>query len=643
MKNELRNRMTRLAAASMAAILTAAPMAAPVFAESPAAVPGVSGKQAGVDGLEGTVTVNGIQAKDAGSVTVKAYQVVDGVYKDSKLVKYVLVDPANAPIAGIGDQTKGQAEGHNDIITEAELTNIADNIQTGAFTADAGTILTKNEDGSYKGSLEPGMYVVLVTGATDTVYNPAVVSVNLADANADAGKDIQAGSVDLSEFFKTYDGTRDTDIYVKSSLSDMDKNITGSQKAAAVSQEDTEIQDLTATVDPKNKDEKGNSKGDTVAYGDTVFFKLDGMTVPSFSTDYKDPVYKITDTLEDTAFDAVTGLSVRVNGKEAVKDTDYTITEADGKTAFTGGTSKGFQITFTQDFLDTHKADAARPAVEITYGAKLLPTAGLNYAENLNHAEISYSNNPKDDTSFKTIQKNTYHYTFGIDAALDGESTTGNQETHEFNKVAKGSTEDDYKAGTGLIAKDAATRKSAFALAGAIFTLYSDEGCTKPVQRDGKNYTAKSDENGHFSFTGLDEGTYYVKETTAPAKYTLSPNLYKFNIAADLDTATGILTKYTITTQVKDTSVDNSTWTDAGSAQYTNTVAADAVDTKTGAVTNNITSVVTPVEVVDVKLQTLPSTGAAGTLGLTAVAAAGMAIFFTLSRNGKKKEEKEAQ
>ena len=134
-----------------------------------------------------------------------------------------------------------------------------------------------------------------------------------------------------------------------------------------------------------------------------------------------------------------------------------------------------------------------------------------------------------------------------------------------------------------------------------------------------------------------------MKETTAPAKYTLSPNLYKFNIAADLDTATGILTKYTITTQVKDTSVDNSTWTDAGSAQYTNTVAADAVDTKTGAVTNNITSVVTPVEVVDVKLQTLPSTGAAGTLGLTAVAAAGMAIFFTLSRNGKKKEEKEAQ
>lgn len=643
MKNELRNRMARLAAVSMAAILTAAPMAAPVFAESPAAVPGVSGKQAGVDGLEGTITVNGIQAKDAGSVTVKAYQVVDGVYKDSKLVKYVLVDPTNAPIAAIGDQTKGQAEGHNDIITEAELTKIADNIQTGVFTADTGTTLTKQEDGSYTGTLEPGMYVVLVTGATDTVYNPAVVSVNLADANADAGKDIRSGSVDLSQFFKTYDGTKDTDIYVKSSLSDMDKSITGSKKAAAVSKEDTEIQDLTATVEPRIKDANGKSKGDTVAYGDTVFFKLDDMSIPSFSTDYKNPVYKITDTLESASFDGITDISVKVNGEEATKGTDYEIHEADGTTAFTGGTSKSFQIVFTQDFLNQHKADATRPTVEITYNAKLLSTAGLNYAENLNHAEISYSNNPNDEKSFKTIQKNTYHYTFGIDAALDGESTTGNQETHEFNKVAKGSTEDDYKAGTGLIAKDAATRKSEFALAGATFTLYSDEACTKPVQRDGKNYTAISDENGHFSFAGLDEGTYYVKETAAPAKYTLSPNLYKFNITAELNETTGIMTEYTITTQVKDTSVDNSAWTDAGSAQYTNAVAADAVDAKTGAVTNNITSTVTPVEVVDVKLQTLPSTGAAGTIGLTAVAAAGMAIFFTLSRNGKKKEEKEAQ
>lgn len=639
MKNELKTRMKKMAAVGMAVMLAAGPMAAPVFADDPATTPaksaapvnGVSGEQADVTGLTGNVTVSGIQTKDAGSVTVKAYQVVDGVYKDNKLVKYVLMDPTNAPIAAIGDQTKGQTEGHNDIITEKELTDIADKIQTGAFTADSGTALTKGDNGTYTSSLEPGMYVVLVTGATDTVYNPAVVSVNLSDANADAGTDIKAGSVNLSNFFQTYDGSKDTDIYVKSSLSGMDKNITGSKKSVAASAEDQQLT-LDSTIDPK-KATNGKSKGDTVAYGDTVYFKLDDMTIPSFSTDYKDPVYKITDALEDNSFSGITDLSVKVNDKEATKDTDYTITESDGKTAFTDETSKSFAIVFTQDFLNKHKADEKRPTVEITYNATLQKTAGLNYAENLNHAEISYSNNPNSESSFKTIKKNTYHYTFGIDTAIDSEDTAGNKETYEFNKVTQTSSKDDYKDG-----------KSEYALSGATFTLYSDDACTKAVQRDGKDYTATSDANGHISFVGLDEGTYYMKETKAPAKYTLSPNAYRFVIAAELDDATGIMTKYTITTSVKDTSVDNSTWTDVGTATYTNTLSDDAKASATagdGQITNNIdANSVAPIEIVDVKLQTLPSTGAAGTLGLTAVAAAGMAIFFTLSRNGKKKEEK---
>lgn len=641
MKNELKTRIKKMAAVGMAVMLTAGPMAAPVFAEDAATTPaksaapvvGVSGEQADVSGLTGTVTVSGIQEKDAGSVTVKAYQVVDGVYKDNKLVKYVLMDKINAPIAAIGDQTKGQNKDHNDIITEAELTNIADKIQTGAFTADGGTVLTKGDNGTYTGSLEPGMYVVLVTGATDTVYNPAVVSVNLSDANADASKDIQAGSVNLSNFFQTYDGSKDTDIYVKSSLSGMDKNITGSKKSVAASAEDQKLT-LDSTIDPENVKD-GKSKGDTVAYGDTVYFKLDGMTIPSFSTDYKDPVYKITDTLESDSFSAIADFSVKVNNAEATQGTDYTITEADGNTAFTKGTSKSFQIVFTQDFLNRHKADGTRPTVEITYNATLQETAGLNYAENLNHAEISYSNNPNSESSFKTIKKNTYHYTFGIDAAIDGEDTAGNKETYEFNKVTQTSSKDDYKDG-----------KSEYALADATFTLYSDDACTKAVQRDGKEYTATSDANGHISFVGLDEGTYYMKETKAPKGYTLSPNSYRFVIAADLDAATGIMTKYTVTTSVKDTSVDNSDWKDAGTATYTNTISDTAKASATtgdGQITNNINaSSVTPIEIVDVKLQTLPSTGAAGTLGLTAAAAAGMAIFFTLSRNGKKKEEKKA-
>lgn len=599
----------------------------PVFAASASPVAGVSGEQADVDGLVGTVTVSGIQEKDKDSVTVKVYQIVDGVYKDGKLVKYVLMDPDNGKVAAIGGETRGQSAGQNDIITESEITAIAGNIRSGAFSADTGTELTKSTDGlTYTGSLEPGMYVVLVTGATDTVYNPAVVSVNLTDANADAGKDIQAGSVDLSRFFQTSDGTKDTEVYVKSTLSDMDKNITGSKKNEHAAEEDSAIDPGTNLL-PKN-DKAGKSKGDTVAFGDTVYFSLDSMTVPSFSADYKNPVYQITDSLDASSFDGIRGLHVDVNGNEASKNADYTLTEADGKTAFTSGTSKSFKIAFTRNFLDSHKADAKRPVVNVSYNSTLLTTAGLNYAENKNHAEVQYSNNPSDPSSFKTIEKNTYHYTFGIDAALDAQSGD-NKTTDEITKVRK----DGKNA-------DGSTKYAP--LAGAVFTLYSDKDCKNPVQRDGKDYTSTSDANGHFSYVGLDEGTYYIKETTAPKGYTLSPNEYQFLIQADLDPATGVMTKYTVTTKYKDTTVSNAEWTDVGQAQFTNDLTKVTTDEKTGDVTNSITADEknATANIVDTKLQTLPSTGAAGTIGLTAIAAAGMAVFFAISTNEKKKKAK---
>ena len=50
-------------------------------------------------------------------------------------------------------------------------------------------------------------------------------------------------------------------------------------------------------------------------------------------------------------------------------------------------------------------------------------------------------------------------------------------------------------------------------LKGAVFTVYSDSACTRAVG------TITTDKNGHGSLTGLSNGTYYVKETTAPSGY----------------------------------------------------------------------------------------------------------------------------
>lgn len=572
-------------------------MVTPVAAASAAPVTGVSGEQTDVAAAQ-VVTVSGLKK---GS-TVKLYQIVDGYYKDGKLVKYVLMDPKNGAVAAIGNDAAGQNAGHNDIITEAEITTIANNIQSGAFTADKGVDMTvgttADKDGhvSATASVEPGLYMVLATDPKgEMVYNPAVVAVNITDVNKNTAA---GGSVDMTRFFTTANGTTDSNVYLKSSDSGLDKKITGSTKAA-----------VEADGDATGKKAPVGNYGDTIAVGDTQHFKLDGMTIPSFSADYTNPKYIITDTI-DTAFDQYTNLVVKVGGKAVTAfDTTYTIT-ANGN---------GFIITFAEGYLKSLRGlDNAARACEVSYDAVLNSTAGLNFAENHNRAEIKYSNSPTAKDSFNTIDKDVYTYTFGIDAALDGENA-GEKITYEFNKVKSSHTtfED---------------QKSNAPLAGATFTLYSDEACTAvaktALQTDG---TADSDDDGHITFSGLDEGTYYLKETAAPSGYSLSDQTYKFVIKATLG-ADGIMTDYSVKTSYKDAS--HSEWTDAAAASYKST----ATKEKDGSVTNKITRTDAPIAIVDSKFQNLPSTGGRGTVVLTLAATVGMAGFLAIYITSKKKK-----
>ena len=169
-------------------------------------------------------------------------------------------------------------------------------------------------------------------------------------------------------------------------------------------------------------------------------------------------------------------------------------------------------------------------------------------------------------------------------------------------------------------------------LAGATFTLYSDADCTKIAKTVNQSEgTAESDANGNISFTGLDEGTYYLKETKAPNGYALADQTYKFVITATLG-KDGIMTNYSIKTSYKDAT--HSDWTDAAEASYTST-ANKGTD---GSVTNTITRTDAPVVIKDAKLQSLPSTGGRGTVMLTLVATAGMAGFLAVYLSSRKKK-----
>lgn len=596
-----KNKVLHGAVAALSLTMAAAgAMPVNVFAESAAAVAGVSGEQTDVATAQ-TVTVSGLKA---GS-TVKLYQLVDGYYKDGKLVKYVLMDPTNGTIAAIGDDAKGQTDGTNDIITEEEITTIANNIQTGAFTADKGVDMTVGTEADANGkvsasaSVEPGMYLALATDPSgEEVYNPAVIAVNITDVNAGTEK---AGSVDMTKFFRTGDtsGTdKANDVYLKSSTSGADKKITGSTKAAVGAEGDTAGEKTPV-----------NAYGDTIAEGDTAHFKIDGMTIPSYSADYAKPQFIITDTIDDS-FAAYSNLKVTVGGKEVkASDTTYTVTK----------NGNAFKINFAESYLrGLRGTDASARAVVVTYDS-VLSNATVNFAENHNRATVQYSNNPNDEASFKTINKDTYHYTFGIDANIDSENSDA-KTTYEFNKV------------TGRHTKFA-DQKSDAPLAGATFTLYSDEACTKIAKTvDQATGTAVSDADGHISFTGLDEGTYYLKETNAPAGYTLADQTYKFVIKATLGGTDGIMTGYTVTSSYKDAT--HADWTAAGTSTYTAT-ATKAAD---GSVTNKITRADGPVAIVDSRLQTLPSTGGKGTIILTFSAAALAAMFYTSYKKEKKEE-----
>ena len=489
----------------------------------------------------GKVTISGVAKGD----TVTLYKIVKANYNDDGFYGYSEV--VNNTIA---DKTTF-------VPTAAEISALAKNAtitanKAGEKIADSTTV---EFDGLFIGS-----YLVKVTAGNDniTVYNPMVVSVSYVDENNTTK--VLYGKVSADDNY-TIGGTV---AYVKSSKNTTpDKNIIDTEGNVIVNG-------------------AAAGKGDAVAKGDTVNYKITG-TIPSYNPDYyTDPSYVIYDEISS-------GLDFADGTQEKLQNQANTVF-GEGKATVT---VNGKKITISLDpayILSLAGENANKRSYTFTYSAVLNGTS-VNFDASTNTVYVDYTNKPEGTTKSDTVTTN--HYTF------------------KFNGE--------------VIKVDEADN----ALAGAVFGLFTDSKCKKIATYGNDNdhqITATSaTTTGAIEFTGLDDKVYYMKEIATPSsEYKLNNTVYKIEFTPTFS-ADGKMSEYTVT--VTDLSTSK-----AVSNTYTTDKDGNAI---LKANSEGVTPIKQITEIKNTKLGTLPSTGGMGTYLFTiigVVVMAGAAGAFFISR-----------
>lgn len=254
----------------------------------------------------------------------------------------------------------------------------------------------------------------------------------------------------------------------------------------------------------------GNGYNDVADWniGDAVPFKLIG-TLPTNFADYDAYQYIFHDTLS-AGLDLNEG-SIKVYYASNKAGTDKTEISSEKYTVNVPGTEETDKCSFEVAFADLTSVEGvtADKYIIVEYTATLNKDAEIGLPGNPNKVYLEFSNNPNSggegDTG-KTPEDKVIVFTYELDVTkVDGQ--------------------------------DADTK-----LKDAEFKLYDENGKYVIVDADGKvtgwadneagGSTLKSDENGLFKVSGLDDGTYWLKETKAPDGYNLITDPIKIEIKA---------------------------------------------------------------------------------------------------------------
>ena len=516
-----------------------------------------------------TFAAEGIKptANDAAKITITGIEDTDVTY-----AAYQLIDASydNNGFIGYVWATGMKNAGNkvtdpaNDQITSDLVTRLASN-PTALTQFDGDPSVDGAQFDPSEDALTVGTWMILVTPGSNAsaVYNPMVVSVYYdPDTASSTNNDMVSGTINADNNW----GLTVENAFAKS----------------------TEVEDeVQKDVDDAE-----------ISNTDTATFTLTGV-IPSYAATYYDTstlTYSLKDTIVYGLAYVLTGDKVDVTVKnglgEDIDASNYTVTM--------GSDNKSFTIAFTSGYI-AGLAGSAKDArtVTVEYSAKITEEAYSVNGEN--QVEVIYTNKP--DSTTTADPKKQYTYTGSVDGI--------------FKKIGEG---DDVNGLEG----------AEFTLYGGVATAYSSaDKVNEAIENEelaefATSAPTSADDGYDIEFKGLDlDEVYYLKETKAPAGYSLNSTIYQISFLDLVYENSGTsgdnkLTSYKVNVKNMTTGANEGEFQIRYGTAYTDT----------------------PMNIENTKISQLPSTGGIGTtiftVGGCVIMIAAAALFFM---NRRKSEE----